>query len=131
MKWKGDTASVVYHSGAMGDGVYAGKMNTAIIVAFSSARGADLTDYAAFACSNKASTGDVMYGDWYLPSQKELMLLFENKATIEAKGSAFSVLRYWSSTEHNKSSAYIVYTDGSSQQELKDNTHAVRPIRSF
>lgn len=130
LRWKGDTASVV--TGAMGDGPYAGQMNTAITVAFTSVLGFDGADYAALVCSKLKSTGDYAYGDWYLPSKSELSTLLSNKTKVNDAGGALSADSYWSSTEYNSTSAYAIVTDGAALFiDSKTNTHAVRAIRAF
>lgn len=135
LRWKGDTASVV--TGAMGDGPYAGQMNTSIIVAFTSVLGFDGADYAALLCSKLKTTGTKSYGDWYLPSKEELKLMFTNKAVIDAAsaaagGSAFSTDSYWSSTEVNNNVAQAVdFSGGTDSPDVKSSTHGVRAVRAF
>jgi hypothetical protein len=96
---------------ALGDGVYSGKMNTAIIIA---ALGyGDGRVYAAAACNElQVTENEVTYGDWYLPSREELNFIYKNRKLIDEvalrhgwkifhqKGD-FSVIGnfYWSSTE--------------------------------
>ena len=67
---------------AKGDGIYAGKANTSIIIAAQVAIGDDVGDgdnYAARLCNELIiSEGGTAYGDWYLPSKYELNLMYEN-----------------------------------------------------
>ena len=96
---------------ALGDGTYSGKMNTAIIIA---ALGyGDGRVYAAAACNElQVTENGVTYGDWYLPSRTELVLMYKNrklidKVALENGGSIFKMdgdfrtigNDYWSSTE--------------------------------
>ncbi|MGB0888376.1 MAG: hypothetical protein ACPGSL_09655 [Vicingaceae bacterium] len=95
----------------LGDGPYAGEMNTAIIVA---ALGfGDGRLYAAAACNELQITeNEITYGDWYLPSREELNIIYKNrklidKVALENGGAAFKMdgdyraigNSYWSSTE--------------------------------
>ena len=70
------------YTGSTGDGLYAGAMNTAMIVS------AQLPDYqggnfAAKVCADYSYTyGGVTYGDWYLPSKYELNLLYLQKDLV-------------------------------------------------
>jgi hypothetical protein len=139
--------SIAYPILAGGNGVGAGKLNTAIIV---SAIGYvykdttnDLTidivfDYAASLCNNFTVNDNnmVLYGDWYLPSIWELHLLFQQKAVIGNLGSAY----YWSSTEKgwakntplSFSRIYVMsFLTGNLTLEEAFRKHPVRPIRSF
>ncbi len=98
IKWRG--GSTDYKTNALGDGIYAGEMNTSVIVAVHSANG-DLDDHAALLCANYDGGG---YGDWYLPSFEELKIMRQNKSIIDATatangGSAFANAYYWSSVE--------------------------------
>jgi len=74
------------------------------------------------------------YGpEWFLPSAKELMQMYLNKATLEAVTgfSAFSNY-YWSSTEDNDSYAWYQLFAGSGQTStLKPTAANVRAVRAF
>jgi len=130
--WRsGDT---YYETKATGKGIYAGKMNTSIIVAVHSAKD-DLNNCAAYVC---ASYNSGEYGDWYLPSREELALLYQNKDVINTTaiangGSAFAEDDYWSSTETNHQYAcgydfqWNVQFDGGP----KLGANKVRAIRAF
>lgn len=124
---------------AHGDGVYAGEMNTMLIIAN---QGSNSNDYAAGVCANYTFTesglGGLTYGDWYLPSKEELNLMFRNKATIEATagangGSGFASTYYWSSTEDDNDSAKVIYFDnGLGYSHSKHySTTRVRAVRAF
>lgn len=120
---------------AHGDGVYAGEMNTMLIIAN---QGSNSNDYAAGVCANYTVTeSDVTYGDWYLPSKEELNLMYQNKEDIDATagnngGSGFASYYYWSSTEDNNNNAWLQYFDNGGQEDaLKHAPFRVRAVRAF
>jgi len=80
--------------------------------------------HAVQACNDLVSGG---YSDWYLPSQTELVFLYNNRASV----GSFSV-RYISSTLQNSSYAYGVNFDSGAQILLSVtyNEYA-RPVRAF
>jgi len=126
--------SLVYTE-ARGDGIYAGEMNTMLIIA---KQGYNSNDYAAGICANYVVIqNDVAYGDWYLPSIKELRLMYDNKAAINATailngGAVFFEDKYWSSTELDTNGAY--YTNFQSPIygiSGKAQKYRVRAIRAF
>lgn len=94
---------------AMGDGVYAGEMNTALIIAVQAVSSDDGSDYGAYICATKQFThNSITYGDWYLPSLFELDLMCQNKAIISTasvahSGASLQDEPYWSSTEDQES----------------------------
>lgn len=124
---------------AKGNGIGAGKMNTAIIIAASVAIGDDGNTYAARLCNEyEVTENGVTYGDWYLPSIAELHIMYLNKAIINATalangGVAFSVSgNYWSSTEDNANNAYREYFWAGGQPSFAKNAVSwVRAIRTF
>ncbi len=79
----------------------------------------------------------VTYGDWYLPSNYELNLMYTNKATIDAiaganSGNSFASYYYWSSTEYGVDSAWLqTFADGSQVTSLKSAAFRVRAVRAF
>ncbi len=120
---------------AHGDGVYAGEMNTMLIIAN---QGSNSNDYAAGVCANYTVTeSGVTYGDWYLPSKEELNLMYQNKATIDATagangGSGFASAYYWSSTESYYDSAWLQYFgNGYQSGASKHYAGRVRAVRAF
>lgn len=120
---------------AQGDGIYAGKMNTILVIVN---QGSNSNDYAAGVCANYSITENgVTYGDWYLPSKEELILMHQNKTIIDATasangGSSFAGAYYWSSTEFNNERAWgINFSDGVQYNYLKDGVNYVRAIRAF
>jgi hypothetical protein len=135
MRWFGGTNG---HTRAKGDGVFAGKANTAIIIAATVSIGDDNATYAARVCNELQLEEERVpkYGDWYLPSNHELNLMFLKKAEINAtagrqSGSSLSSA-YWSSTEIDKDGAYKVnMSDGKGTETSKGSTSNVRAVRTF
>lgn len=119
---------------AYGNGIYAGKMNTLLIIA---SQGSNSEDYAAGVCANYTVTeSGVMYGDWYLPSRKELNLMSDKLTTInttaEANGGSTLGGFYWSSTEHSSSyAAPVNISSGGGDYDPKFAPYKVRAVRSF
>lgn len=118
------------YTGATGDGLYAGAMNTAMIVASQIADN-QTGNFAAKACADYNITeNEVTYGDWYLPSLYELKLLYLQNTVIVGFNNTAS---YWSSTEYNDGGAWFlnfsigINTWGAS----KFGPLQVRAIRSF
>lgn len=145
------SSSIRWHAGAngntqaKGNGPYAGKKNTATIIAAQVAIGDDGATYAARICNESQITENGrMYGDWYLPSLDELSQMYQNKTIIDSValangGSAFSVASgvycaYWTSTETNSSTAWIVYFNNGYQFNGRgkvETTPRVRAVRAF
>jgi hypothetical protein len=122
-----------------GSGLYSGKINTPMIITAYVALGGDGDDNAAKICNRLVVThGNAAYGDWYLPSYEEAILMHNNKAIIEATsiangGSGFYNNYYWTSTEYNFYNAYSIgfgnggiMSDGDKQYPCR-----VRAIRAF
>ncbi len=125
IQWYNGTYSV---TGASGDGLNAGEMNTAIIIA------TQISDdqnggFAAKVCADYSFTmGGITYGDWYLPSLHELYLLYQQKNDV----GGFSYGDYWSSTENNAGEAWSIYFyDGFQSSYSKNGNANVRPVRAF
>ncbi len=123
---------------ALGDGIYAGKANTLIIIASQVSIGDDGSTYAARLCNEyKTTEGANTYGDWYLPSKEELNLMYQNKATIDATaiangGFAFATNYYLSSTEKSFNGVWVQYfSNGDQSDGSKSTLFRVRPIRAF
>ena len=116
------------YTGTTGDGLNAGAMNTAMIVATQMADN-QTGNFAAKVCADYSVTvGDVTYGDWYLPSKYELNLLYLQKNVV----SGFVPDYYWSSTEYSSSNAWSEYFGSSDQYtDSKTYTNRVRAIRAF
>ena len=117
-------------TGATGDGLGAGAMNTALIVA------AQIDDtpggnFAAKICADYSvkDADGVTYGDWYLPSDAELNLLYLQKNVV---GGFAHVGYYWSSTESNRYTAWEqTFYDGDHGNYFKNLTARVRAVRAF
>lgn len=124
---------------AKGDGVYAGQANTAIIIASQVAIGDDNATYAARICNELQITeAGIIYGDWYLPSQFELFLMWAVRSTINTTAAAnggadFVVSNYWSSTEaaSANSALLINFPGGNLGLSQKNITYPIRAVRSF
>ena len=70
------------YKGKTGDGLYAGAMNNATIIA-TQLEDNQTGDYAAKVCYDYIVRVDgVIYGDWYLPSKYELNLLYLQKDVV-------------------------------------------------
>lgn len=104
------------------DGIYAGKYNTERIIAVQGAG-----NYAAKLCDDYTG-GD--YGDWYLPSNYELNLIYTN---LHKNGvGAFTNNYYWSSTEDDLDNAWNQdFLDGDQASDGKYWTNKVRAVRAF
>lgn len=112
-------------TGAAGDGLGAGAMNTAMIVATQMADN-QTGNFAAKVCADYSVTVDgVTYGDWYLPSKYELSLL----GTV----GGFANNYYWSSTESSSSEAWVqqMFNGGVGSQGKFVNNYRVRAVRAF
>jgi hypothetical protein len=105
---------------AVRNGVNAGLYNTERIIINQGAG-----NYAAQLCANYRGGG---YGDWYLPSKRELNLLYGQKAVV----GGFTSSPYWSSTEY---SGYYAWTqrfdDGYQDYDDKYLALRVRAVRAF
>jgi hypothetical protein len=125
IQWDNGTSRI---TGTIGDGLYAGAMNTAIIVATQMADN-QFGSFAAKVCADFAVTVDgVAYGDWYLPSKYELNLLYEQRDIVKN----FGVNYYWSSTEYNDQQAWFqFFFSGAQLFNVKSTSYNVRAIRAF
>ncbi|MEI6091836.1 MAG: DUF1566 domain-containing protein, partial [bacterium] len=119
-------------TGTTGDGLNAGEMNTAMIVATQMADN-QAGNFAAKVCADYSVTvSGVTYGDWYLPSKYELNLLYLQKSAV---GVFATNHHYWSSSEYigaETDSAWSqFFGTGSESIDSKGNTYYVRAIRAF
>jgi len=135
MRWYAGTSG---NTQAKGDGPFAGKANTVIIIAALVAIGDDGNTYAARICNELQITEEgKTYGDWYLPSKEELNLMYLNKSVIDATaiangGSAFSFNIYWSSSEIINVSAWVQdFGNGNQSSGPKLHSNRVRAVRAF
>ncbi|MFI4919607.1 MAG: hypothetical protein ACHP65_08630 [Legionellales bacterium] len=136
-------------TGANGNGIGAGKMNTSLIVSeqnVNAVTSSALTNMAAQACvnysiqtdgvtpcSNPGSVaGASCYADWYLPSIFELNQMYLSNG-IPDFGSSPNDAFLWSSTENDAGTAYRQNVSFSSASLLanKSDASGVWCIRSF
>lgn len=123
---------------AKGNGPYAGKANTSIIIAAQVAIGDDGSTYAARICNElKITENGISYGDWYLPSMEELNLMYQNRATIDATaalhgGSGFAGAWYTCSTEYDAAGVFSLnFSNGVPGYGDKSYADRVRAVRAF
>lgn len=124
IKWHN---SFDHNTGATGDGLLAGNMNTQFGVA---TQVLDNTgNFATKTAADYAFTENgISYGDWYLPSKYELNLLYLQRTLV----GGFSTDTYWSSTESNSAGVWCQSFNGGGQNAaFKSLTYRVRCIRSF
>jgi hypothetical protein len=116
------------YTGTTGDGLYAGSMNTAMIVATQMSDN-QTGNFAAKVCADYSVTvGGVIYGDWYLPSKYELNLLYLQKAVV----GGFASADYWSSSEINSDGAWDQdFANGGQGGSSRNVTGYVRAVRAF
>ncbi|NTW31338.1 MAG: DUF1566 domain-containing protein [Bacteroidetes bacterium] len=125
IRWNGGSFT---NTCAKGDGVGAGLLNTAIIIANQGP--VDGNTFAARVCNEYTATvSGVTYGDWYLPSKFELNLLYTQKTAVNGFVNDY----YWSSTENTNTSAWDQNFNGGYQNQWggKDGQTYVRCIRNF
>ncbi|MBR8535450.1 DUF1566 domain-containing protein [Carboxylicivirga sediminis] len=101
-----------------------GLVNTEAIV-----KEANYSWVAAAACYNYEHGG---YDDWYLPSKSELELLSDNFKIVGGFEFTDEYSRgYWSSTEIDETTAYLVRIEAMTGKYYKDRVYQVRAIRKF
>ena len=97
-----------------------GQSNTLAIV-----NGCDSANTAARVCDRLVLNG---YSDWFLPSRKELDMLYANKSPFRGIKTDY----YWSSTETNAGEAECQdFYDGHHMHYEKNRICYVRAIRAF
>jgi hypothetical protein len=116
------------YTNTAGDGINAGEMNTALIIAMQT-NDNPMGNFAAKVCADYSVTvNNLTYGDWYLPSKFELALMYQQKDAIGGFESDY----YWSSTEFSSVTAWSMsFTDGAQFNLNKSLPYGVRAIRSF
>ena len=119
---------IVRYTGTTGDGLNAGAMNTALIVATQLADN-QTGNFAAKVCADYSVTvGGTTYGDWYLPSKHELYLLYLQTTVVG--GIAYDY--YWSSSEGDYSRAWLQnFANGVQINFSKADVFRVRAVRAF
>lgn len=129
-----DLGTQRWHAGTNGNthaknkAIYGGQMNTAIIIAAQVAIGDDGGSYAAKTCMQSEKNG---FGDWYLPSPEELLLMQSN---LHAQGlGGFTNTQYWSSRETTSTNSMLVnFADpGVLFNNGKAANYRVRAVRRF
>lgn len=140
VRWYAGTSG---NTQAKGDGPFAGKANTAIIIAAQIAIGDNDTTYAARICNELLITDTIeggivrTYGDWYLPSKWEVTQIYQNRVLINAAarahgGASLDIAgTYWSSTEYIDVRAWRFNFFNSADDALKDRLYKVRAVRAF
>ena len=79
----------------------------------------------------------VTYDDWWLPSSRELSLMYAaveviNQVSEKNGGSSMSEALYWSSREQTANSAWSLdFSNGTQNVSLKTNDLRVRCVRAF
>ena len=106
--------------GGTGTAIGTGQANTNAIVNRCSESG-----IAARICDDLVLNG---YSDWFLPSQDELNLLYQQEVVV----GGFANHGYWSSSEYASPNAWTqTFTNGTQYTNLKDSPNFVRAIRAF
>ena len=101
-----------------------GYENTTLIV---SALGTTTTGKAAQLCDTLVEGS---HDDWFLPSQDELDLMYDN-LHINGLGD-FAAIGYWSSSEYSADNAWRQsFSSGLMSNNVKTSTYRVRAIRRF
>lgn len=120
------------YTGTTGDGLGAGAMNTAMIVAMQMGDN-ETGNFAAKVCTDYSVTANgIVYGDWYLPSKYESDLLYLQKDIV----GGFAEADYWTSTEEpwaNSFAKHRYFGNGAQTfpSDVKYHTFRVRAIRAF
>jgi hypothetical protein len=114
---------------AVRSGIYGGEYNTQRINEVQMSG----TNLSAALAAAQFDGGN--YGDWYLPSKLELLLLYQQRANV---GMAAVTNVYWSSTEvpgvndnSSNTAYYLDFSNGSQSTAPKTILYRVRPIRRF
>lgn len=113
--------------------VGSGRRNTQLIVEMLNQRGE--SQRAAQICADLEING---FKDWFLPSIEELVHLFVNRERV----GGFMNTRYWSSSQHSRSSAktvefgagfngFVIILPGTQSDNNKFDSRRVRPVRAF
>ena len=110
------------------DGVGAGKLNTVHIVNYAHEESLIPSNCAAYACL-QYSTGATKAGEWYLPSEDELNLIYVN---LVRTGIIKSDRWHWSSFMDIDTSTWSQnFNDGNQDSHVKNNVYYVRAVRAF
>ena len=129
IQWSND---LYRYTGTTGDGLGAGAMNTALIIAAQMGDN-QAGNFAAKVCADYSVTmNEIAYGDWYLPSKYESDLLYLQKDIV----GGFSDADYWTSTEESFANSFAKhkYFGNGAQtfpSDVKYHSYRVRAIRAF
>jgi hypothetical protein len=145
--WNG--SSLILVSGTE-TGVGTGKANTDKIIdamvsaGFNNLNYENPAGYFSYAAGIARSYSYGGYTDWFLPSKDELYQLFLNRVAVSntlttiAGAGVFpsgSNYNYWTSSEYNKTYAWLLKADSTTIQEVnnqdKKRQKFLRPIRAF
>lgn len=109
-----------------------GKINTLGIINGNHAQGRLTTKNCAALACHRYSTGSTKDGEWFLPSKKELNLLYKNLGERVMKSNTTGYSWYWSSSEQNRGCVWSQgFSDGRQNTNYKGNTYSVRAVRAF
>ncbi len=123
-----------YTSESAAKGDYNGKSNTSIIIEHGDLYGYETP--AADYCYNNRTAG-TKKGDWYLPAQGELQLIYNNKTTLnnslsKVGGKPLIADVHWSSSEYNGNSIWqLSLYNGYYFGNSKVNRGYVRPVLAY
>lgn len=146
-----DSAGLLWSSAAMSGGAvtttdrvtamndWAGKNNTAQIIAHSTSSAVNNTAAYAPGFCNLYSHGGLGAGKWWLPSAGELMMIYANMTKINYALSLISGATqlaetwYWSSTEYSATDAWFLslYTGNLYWFTKASSKGRVRPVSAF
>lgn len=104
------------------------KMNQDGDVAYNSSSGSGTAKYAAKMCKEYGE-GTEFYGQWFLPSKKELEFMFSN--LYKKNIGSFADGSYWSSSESSSDTAYYLSFKGIQNDIDRNYKLRVRPARAF
>ena len=108
-----------------------GKINTLGIINGNHQGGLTTKNCAALAC-HRYSTGSTKDGEWFLPSKKELNLLYKNLGKKVMASNTTGKSRYWSSSQGSSLYAWVQrFEDGYQVTGIKDVPYSVRAVRDF
>lgn len=122
---------------------FAGKANTAAIIAGSTSAAVTNTDQYAAGFCNKYSRLDskshgIPAGSWYLPTLGQLLIMYAYKNQIKhalsliAGSSAPVDANYWSSTEYSAGNAWLLlFSAGGMYYTNKSSEFRVRPVAAL
>ncbi|MCK4561540.1 MAG: hypothetical protein KAT78_01410, partial [Flavobacteriaceae bacterium] len=135
-----------------GNGIGAGKLNTAMVLSSNDVQKLSNTNFAALLCATYSKTDininnvyddgggtiTISYADWYLPSVYELSLIYPNKdliSTVCQENGGVGLLggEFWSSNQYSKTAAweYNINFNSPSPSSKNSKNVAVRAVRSF